>query len=455
MKRSLLAFGLAFTLLACSTACERRGATTTGDGTGAIKVGVYMDLSGQTASFGQSSVNGAKMAVDEINKSGGVNGRQIELVIEDDQGLPAQAKTVATKLVNQDRVDALFGEVASSNSLAAAPVAQDAKIPMVTPSSTNPKVTEVGDFIFRTCFIDPFQGEVMAKFAANTLKAKRVAMFTDVSSDYSRGMAQFFEAAFKKSGGEIIESQSYTNTDRDFSGQLTQIAAKKPDAIFVPGYYSQVGVIARQAREKGYTNPLLGGDGWDSPELFNLGGQALNNSFISNHYSVDDPNPVVQKFVADFKARYNTAPDAIAATAYDGMRVLADAFKRAGGTDRQKVRDALAATQNFVGVTGTISIDANRNAIKPAAVFELKDGRYVFRETVYPDGVTPPASATTGASPMASPSTSPMASPMMSPGASPATAASPASGTNANNANTTNNANTSVPPPPPAAPRTP
>ena len=384
MKRISLTIVLVF-MLVVALACERRDGNSAGGETGPIKVGVYMDLSGQTSSFGQSSVNGIRMAADEINKAGGVNGRQIELVVEDDQGRPEQAATVVTKLINQDRVHAVLGEVASSNSLAAAPIAQQAKIPMITPSSTNPKVTQVGDYIFRVCFIDPFQGEVMAKFAANTLKAKTAAILLDVNSDYSRGLAQFFETSFTGLGSQIIQKQSYTQTDRDFSGQLTAIRSANPDVIYVPGYYGQVGVIAKQAKQLGINAPLLGGDGWDAPQLWDLGGSALNGAFISNHYSIDDPSPAIQKFVADYKTRYSgLAPDAIAALGYDAMKGLVDAIKRAGTTNGPKLRDAIAQTKDLAGVTGNISIDNERNAVKPAVVLELQNGKFVYKETITP-----------------------------------------------------------------------
>ena len=384
MKRISLIIVSVFMLVAV-LACERRDGNSAGGETGPIKVGVYMDLSGQTSSFGQSSVNGIRMAAEEINKAGGVNGRQIELVVEDDQGRPEQAATVVTKLINQDRVHAVLGEVASSNSLAAAPIAQQARVPMITPSSTNPKVTQVGDYIFRVCFIDPFQGEVMAKFAANTLKAKKAAILLDVNSDYSRGLAQFFENSFSGLGGQIIQKQSYTQTDRDFSGQLTAIRSANPDVIYVPGYYGQVGVIAKQAKQLGINSPLLGGDGWDAPQLWDLGGTALNGAFISNHYSIDDPSPAIQKFVGDYKARYSgLAPDAIAALGYDAMKGLADAITRAGTTNGPKLRDAIAQTKNLAGVTGNISIDNERNAVKPAVVLELQNGKFVYKETITP-----------------------------------------------------------------------
>ncbi|HET8675435.1 MAG TPA: ABC transporter substrate-binding protein [Blastocatellia bacterium] len=384
MKRISSTIILVF-MLVVAFACERRDGNSAGGETGPVRVGVYMDLSGQTSSFGQSSVNGIRMAAEEINKAGGVNGRQIELVVEDDQGRPEQAATVVTKLINQDRVHAVLGEVASSNSLAAAPIAQQARVPMITPSSTNPKVTQVGDYIFRVCFIDPFQGEVMAKFAANTLKAKKAAILLDVNSDYSRGLAQFFETSFSGLGGQIIQKQSYTQTDRDFSGQLTAIRSANPDVIYVPGYYGQVGVIAKQAKQLGINAPLLGGDGWDAPQLWDLGGSALNGAFISNHYSIDDPSPAIQKFVADYKARYSgLAPDAIAALGYDAMKGLADAITRAGTTNGPKLRDAIAQTKNLAGVTGNISIDNERNAVKPAVVLELQNGKFVYKETITP-----------------------------------------------------------------------
>ena len=411
MKRTLLAL-LLITTLFTGLACERRGGTgSSGSGTGPILVGYYGDLSGRTSSFGQSTKNGVEMAADEINKAGGINGRQIQIITEDDQGEPNKAATVVTKLINQDKVVALLGEVASSNTLAAAPKAQEAKVPMISPSSTNPAVTEIGDYIFRVCFIDPFQGEVMAKFAAQNLKAKRAAILYDFNADYSRGLYQFFKRSFTGLGGEIVSEQSYTQGDRDFSGQLTQIRGANPDVIYVPGYYGEVGVIANQTKQLGIKAPLLGGDGWDAPQLWELGGAALNGDYISNHYSVDDPSPAIQKFVADYRGRFKILPDALAALGYDSMKVLADAIRRAEGTDNVKLRDAIAQTKNFPGVTGSITIDAGRNAVKPAVVLKLQDLKFVYETTIYPEGMTPPTNATsstTGApATAASPATSP------------------------------------------------
>jgi branched-chain amino acid transport system substrate-binding protein len=415
-----------------SFGCQRRdGSTGGGSGEGGpIKVGVYLDLSGQTSSFGQSTKNGIEMARDEINNAGGINGRKIELIIEDEQGEPGKVTTVVTKLLRQDGVSALLGEVASTNSLTAAPKAQEAKIPMITPSSTNPEVTRKGDYIFRVCFIDPFQGEVMAKFAINNLKAKKAAILSDFNSDYSKGLTQFFKQSFTGSGGQIVNEKSYTQTDRDFSSQLTAIRASNPDVIYVPGYYGQVGVIAKQARQQGITIPILGGDGWDAPQLWELGGDAMNNTFISNHYSIDDPLPLIQKFVADYKARYGgVAPDALAALGYDAMKVLGDALKRAGTTDGAKLRDAIAQTKDFPGVTGTITMNAERNVDKPATVLELiaKDRKFAYKDKIYPEGMAPPTGASSSPSPGASPATgsSPSASSSPATTASPAASASP------------------------------
>ena len=414
MKRLLLSLLLIASLL-FAFACERKGGPGAGGQTGPIIIGYYGDLTGRTSNFGQSTKAGVEMAADEINKAGGINGRQITILSEDDEGRPEKAATVVTKLINQDRVVALLGEVASGNTLAAAPKAQAAKVPMISPSSTNPAVTQVGDYISRVCFIDPFQGAVMAKFAANTLKAKKAAIMLDFNSPYSRGLTEFFESSFKKLGGDIIDKQSYTQGDRDYKGQLTAIRAKNPDVIYVPGYYGEVGVIAKQAKQLGIKAPMLGGDGWDSTQLWDLGGDSLNGDFISNHYSVDDPSPAIQKFVADYKARNGNVPDALAALGYDAMKVLADAIKRAGTTEGPQLKDAINATKGFVGVTGTISLDADRNAVKPAVVLKLQDKKYIYQETIYPEGMTAPAApaapATSNTSPAAAPASSPAAPP--------------------------------------------
>lgn len=387
MTRAFLALCLVFSIF--FSACVQKGGPGGSNDSGdTIKIGVYGDLSGPTSSFGQSTKNGIDLAIEEINAGGGINGKKLVVISEDDQGRPEQAKTVVSKLISQDKVHAILGEVASTNSLAAAPVAQEAKIPMITPSSTNPKVTEVGDFISRVCFIDPFQGAVMAKFSANTLKAKTAAILGDVNSDYSKGLTQFFKEEFTRLGGKVVAEEAYTQTDPDFKGQLTKIRNLNPDVIYIPGYYSQVGIIAKQARELGMNMPLLGGDGWDSPELWKLGGESLKNTFISNHYAADNPAPEIQNFVKAYQAKYKVVPDSLAALAYDAAKVLADAIKRAGGTDSAKLKDAINSTKDFAGVTGKITLDGKRNATKPAVVLELMpaESKFAFKETIAPEG---------------------------------------------------------------------
>jgi branched-chain amino acid transport system substrate-binding protein len=378
MRFRYWAAGAACLAALLSVSCGKRGS---GD---EIVVGEYGSLTGTTATFGQSTDNGIKMAFDEINAAGGVLGKKLRVIVEDDRSQPEEAATAVTKLINQNHVVAVLGEVSSSRSLAAAPICQSNKIPMISPSSTNPRVTQIGDYIFRVCFIDPFQGLVMAKFAANTLKLKRVAILVDVRNDYSVGLQTFFRQNFRQLGGEIVAEQSYSEGDSDFKAQLTQIKAANPEAIYVPGYYTEVATIARQSRELGMTVPLLGGDGWDSPRLFEIGGDALNGCYISNHYSVDDPSPAIQKFVGDYRGRYKQVPDALAALGYDAARILADAITRAGSTGADKIRDALAATKDFTGVTGKITINAERNAIKPAVILRIENGKFVYVETVSP-----------------------------------------------------------------------
>lgn len=379
-----------FCLLLFALSCERPQQKGPAIDRSPIKIGYFGDLSGPTFDFGQSAKNGMLLAADQINQTGGINGRKIDVVIEDDRGSPELAATLASKLIDRDRVVALIAGGASGNSLAAAPKAQSAEIPMISPSSTNPAVTQVGNYIFRACFSDAFQGEVMAKFAAQRLQAKKAAIMLDFNSPYSRDLTEFFELSFAKLGGQVVSKQSYTQGDPDYKGQLSSIKSAEPDVIYLPGYYGEIAVIAKQARQMGMTQPLLGGDGWDAPELWSLGGDALNGSYISNHYSVEDPSPAIQMFVADYKLHYgNLIPDAHAALAYDAMRFLADAIQRAGTTNGPKLRDAVAATKNFPGVTGIISLTAERNVIKPAAVLKLQDGKYIYQETIQPEAIAP------------------------------------------------------------------
>lgn len=350
-----------------------------------IKVGEFASLTGKEATFGQSSHKGTLLAIEELNAAGGVLGRKFELITEDTQSKQGESASVVRKLVSRDKCIAILGEVASGRSLEAAPICQNAKVPMISPSSTNPKVTEVGDFVFRVCFIDPFQGTVMALFAKNTLKAKNVAVLTDAAAPYSVGLATFFKEKFVADGGKISVEQKFSSGDKDFKAQLTAIKASNPDAIFAPCYYTEAGLIAQQARQLGINLPIFGGDGWEAPELVTIGGKAMDGTFYSTHYSPEDKAEMVQTFVKKFKARWNNeVPDAMAALGYDSALVLADAIKRAGGTDGQKLRDALAATKDFVGVTGKTTLDAKRNATKPAVIIEVKDGKFVYKETVNP-----------------------------------------------------------------------
>lgn len=363
------------------TGCNQGGSASSGN---TIRVGEFASLTGSEATFGQMSHHGTELAVNELNAKGGVLGRKFDLITDDNQSKPGDSKTIATKLIFRDKVVAVLGEVASKRSLEAAPICQANKIPQISPSSTNPKVTEIGDYIFRVCFIDPFQGMVMAKFAKDTLKVKNVALLTDVATPYSVGLATYFKDTFSKDGGTIVAEQKYNGGDKDFKAQLTTIKAANPDAIFIPGYYTEVGLIARQARELGITVPLLGGDGWESAKLIEIGGPAIDGAYFSTHFSPEEKNPVVEDFVKKFKDKYGEAPDAMAALGYDSAMLLADAIKRAGTTDEPKLRDALAATKDFPGITGNITIDKDRNATKPAVILQVKDGKFKFVQTIQP-----------------------------------------------------------------------
>jgi len=349
-----------------------------------IVVGEFASLTGGTATFGRSSDAGVQLAVAEINAAGGLLGKKLRVVVEDDQSKPEEARTAVLKLLKQDEVVAVLGEVASSRSLAAAPECQRAGVPMISPASTNPKVTAVGDHIFRVCFIDPFQGSTMAKFAADSLHAKSAAILRDIKNDYSVGLADFFRDEFTRHGGKIVTDVSYSEGDIDFKAQLTAIRAVRPDVVFVPGYYTEVGLIARQARELGITVPLLGGDGWDSPRTVEIGGNAVNGCYFSNHYAADDPNPIVQQFIEKFRQKYSEVPDAMAVLGYDATQVLADAMKRAGTTEGKKLRDAIAATKDFPGVSGKITIDEKRNARKTIVVLKIENGKVRFFQKVEP-----------------------------------------------------------------------
>jgi branched-chain amino acid transport system substrate-binding protein len=348
-----------------------------------INIGEVAALTGGTATFGQSSHNGTQMAVDEINAAGGLLGKQIKLHTEDDQSKQGEAGTVAKKLISRSKIKALLGEVASGRSLEMAPVAQTAGVPMISPASTNPKVTEAGDYVFRVCFIDPFQGTVMSKFALSK-GWKKVAILTDSKQDYSVGLTEFFKKHFAANGGTIVGEQSYGSGDKDFKAQLTAIKAGAPDAIFASGYYNEVALIAVQARELGISVPLLGGDGWDSASLIEVGGKAMEGCFYSNHFSNEDQSPAIQEFVKKYEAKHGAKPDAMAALGYDSAKILFDAIKRANSVEGPALRDAIAATKDYDGITGKISLDSQRNATKPAVILTIKDGKVVYTETIAP-----------------------------------------------------------------------
>jgi branched-chain amino acid transport system substrate-binding protein len=407
-KNALIVISLAalsFGLLGCP---PKEGTnTSTGGGGGDILVGEYGSMTGPQATFGISTHNGIMMAADEINAAGGINGRKIKVLSEDDQSKQEEAANAVTKLISQNNVLAILGEVASSASIAAAPICQSNKVPMITPSSTNDEVTRKGDYIFRICFTDSYQGEYQAVFAdqwsTTNKKPKSVAILTDVKSDYSQGLAKVFTGKFTSLGGKIVGTQSYANGDADFRSQLTAIKATNPTLLFVPGYYTDIGQIAIQARDLGITVPLLGGDGWESPKLIEIGGKALEGCFYTNHYFYADPSPVVSGFVQKYKERYGQIPDALAALGYDDMKTLADAMKRATKLDGPSLRDAIAQTKGLVGVTGTITIGPERNAMgKKLVIEEIKNGQLTLAATIDPatggavqmnNGSAPPAAA--------------------------------------------------------------
>jgi branched-chain amino acid transport system substrate-binding protein len=358
------------------------------DSPGPIRVGHFASMTGKEATFGQSTDNGIRLAIEEFNSAGGLNGRPLELITYDDKGEEKEASVAVTRLVEQDKVVAVLGEVASGLSMAAGPICQKAGVPMISPSSTNPRVTKVGDMVFRVCFIDPFQGYVCAKFASENIKAKTAALLYDQKAPYSVGLAEQFQKHFEKMGGKVVSEQEYTGGAQDFSAQLTKIRGSKPDVVFIPGYYTDVGNIAIQARKLGIAVPLLGGDGWDSEQLGKIAGKAIENCYYSNHYAPDQPDARVREFIQKYQARFGgQTPDGLAALGYDAAKILVDAMNRAGSLDGAALRDAIAATKDFPGVTGTISIDENRDAKKAAVVVKMAGNPLgpKFQATITPE----------------------------------------------------------------------
>jgi branched-chain amino acid transport system substrate-binding protein len=343
-----------------------------------------MSVTGRDASFGEAALRGARLAIDDLNAAGGILGRPAELVVEDNRSLPGESATAAKKLIGRDKVVALVGECASSRTLEAAPVAQAAGIPLVTPASTNPRVTAVGDCIFRVCFADPFQGAVLATYAWKKLGLRRAALLIDSSASYSVGLAEVFSKTFTALGGGIVASQKYSGGDKDFRAQLTAIRTTRADAIFLPGYYIEAGLAAQQARELGLRATLLGGDGFEAPQLLEIGGAALEGTVYSTHYSAESAAPASRRFVAAYTARHGSAPVGLAALTYDSVQLIADAAHRAGSTDRAALKKALAATRDFPGITGRTTLDENRDALKDAAIISVRGGRCVFVESIRP-----------------------------------------------------------------------
>lgn len=348
-----------------------------------LKVGVVSPITGATATFGQENVNGIKLAYEKIKKAGG---KKFDLIIEDDKSDAIESTTATRKLINIDKISAMIGEPTSSLALASAPIVQEAKIPFITPTATNAKVTQVGDYISRACFTDDFQGVVMAKFAVNTLKKKKGLVLIENTSDYSKGLAKSFTDEFLKMGGKMASTEelTYAAKDTDFQSLMRKVKRANPDFIFVPGYYVEVGLIIKQARALGINVPFLGGDGWDSPKLFEIAGPAVKGSYISNHFAPDDKDPVVQNFVKDYKKVYGVNPGGFAALGYDALGIMNAAIQKAKSTKPADINAVLVATKDYPGVTGKITFDANRNPKKAAVVLEAKENGFVFHSKVNP-----------------------------------------------------------------------
>lgn len=393
-KKKLAGVFLSFSLVAgalagCSgdskTSSSSGGSSKSGD---TIKIGANLELSGGTASFGQSAADGLKLAIDEINKEG-IDGKKLEIVKVDNKSDAAEATSGSIKLVSQDKVVAVVGSATSTNTLAQVQVAQDNKVPLLTPTATNPDITnkagKLNDYVFRTCFIDPFQGTVAANFASDEIGAKTAAIYVDSASDYSKGLAAAFKEAFTAKGGKIVAEEAYVTKDTDFRSTLTRIKSAKPEFVFLPGYYEEVGLILKQAREDGIDLPFMGGDGWDSPKVVEIAGaEALKNTYITNHYSPEDEDAKIQDFVAAFKKEYDKTPDAFAALGYDTGYYLADAIKRSGDASPEKIRQALEDVKDLQLVSGTLNLDENHDPIKSATILEYVDGKQTFKTKINP-----------------------------------------------------------------------
>ncbi|MCI1956283.1 MAG: ABC transporter substrate-binding protein [Oscillospiraceae bacterium] len=389
----ILAAALVFTLFsACSqgagdasgSGTSQQSAGGSASGSGEIKIGVVGPLTGAVSTYGQSAQKGLKLLAKQVNAKGGIDGKQISFIFTDDENKPATAVTAGQKLIFDDKVCAIVGPMTSTCANSLAPICQTNQIPMISPYATNPKVTQAGDYIFRTCFIDPFQGTVLAKFSTSNLKAKSAAVLFDNGNDYSKGLAEFFIDGFKKLGGNVVDTETYNTGDKDFNTQLTKIAQKNPDVLVLPDFYSTVAVVMKEARTAGIKATFLGGDGWDSADLFTIAGSNVEGAYFSNHYSPDDTSQSVVQFIKDFKAEYSgDTPDAIAALSYDSGQIVVKAIQSAGKTDSQSIRDAIKKT-NGSFVTGSIQFDENRNPTKAAVILKCTGGKSKFFTKVNP-----------------------------------------------------------------------
>jgi len=345
-----------------------------------IKIGHLASLTGAEAAFGTSSENGVRLAMEERNAAGGILGRPVEIISVDDQSKNQEVNNCMSKLIQQDKVVAVIGEIASSNTIAAAPAAQRAKVPLVSPGATNPDVTKRGDYVFRVCYTDDFQGKTIAEFAYKRLSVHNAAIVTDQASAYSISLSKIVKENFEKLGGKVVREVTYKKTDSDYNAQVNEALQAKPDVLFLTGYYTNVGNIVQTARKAGFSGPIVGGDGWDADALYQIGGKALDNCYFTNHYSPDAPSPRAKDFIAKYQAKHGTVPDAMAVLGYDAAIVLFDAIHRAGSAEGPKIRDALAATKDFPALTGNITIDKDRNAKKGIVVVGIKDAKQYLKE---------------------------------------------------------------------------
>jgi len=375
MKKCVLSL-VALLILAGVAGCKDKGLT----------IGVSAPLSGDIAALGQSTRNAILLAQEEINAKGGIriNGEQkkVTFIIEDDENKPESTATVFQKLINQDKVVAIIGSQSSKCSNAGAPIAESAGIPQITPWSTNPNVTKDKKYVFRACFIDPFQGKQVAKFARDKMKAKTAAVLYDVASDYNKGIAEVFRDEFSKAGGKLVGFETYNTNDKDFSAQLSKIKGGNPDILFLPNYFNEVPLQIQQARKLGLTCKVIGSDSWDNPELIKLGGKEMDGTYFTNHYSPDVDRPASKEFIAKYKKKFDTQVDAAAALTYDSVYLLVNAIEKAGKAEPKAIRDAIAATKDFNGVTGSITYNNSGDPVKGAVIIRIDNGKFVFDSAV-------------------------------------------------------------------------